>query len=44
MTNMIQNMGGMGNMTEQERATNFLLNAKAAIENYVAASAENCIT
>lgn len=40
MANMIQNMAGMGNMTEQVIATDFLLASKTAIKNYAAALAE----
>jgi similar to spore coat protein len=40
MTNIIQNMAGMGNMTEQVIATDFLLGSKAAILSYAAALAE----
>lgn len=40
MANMMQNMTGMGNMTEQVIATDFLLAAKTGIKNYAAALAE----
>jgi len=40
MANIIQNMAGMGDMTEQVIATDFLLASKAAIKNYAAALAE----
>jgi similar to spore coat protein len=40
MANMIQNLAGMGNMTEQVIATDLLLGSKAAIKNYAAAITE----
>ncbi|HEX9062004.1 MAG TPA: spore coat protein [Clostridia bacterium] len=40
MANAIQNMAGMGNMTEQVIATDFLLAAKSGIKGYAAALAE----
>lgn len=40
MANIIQNMAGMGDMTEQVIATDFLLASKTAIKNYAAALAE----
>lgn len=40
MAGMMQNMAGMGNMTEQVIATDFLLAAKAGIKNYAAALSE----
>ncbi|MCX8130958.1 MAG: spore coat protein [Clostridia bacterium] len=40
MTNMIQNMAGMGNMTEQVIATDFLLASKTAIKSYAMALSE----
>ena len=40
MANIIQNLAGMGNMTEQVIATDFLLASKTAIKNYAAALAE----
>ncbi|MCX7709385.1 MAG: spore coat protein [Clostridia bacterium] len=40
MTNMLQNMAGMGNMTEQVIATDFLLATKQAVKNYAWALAE----
>jgi similar to spore coat protein len=40
MANMVQNIAGMGNMTEQVVATDFLLASKTAIKNYAAALAE----
>lgn len=40
MANMIQNMAGMGDMTEQVIATDFLIASKTAIKNYAAALAE----
>lgn len=40
MANMIQNMVGMGNMTEQVIATDFLLASKQSIKNYSWALAE----
>jgi similar to spore coat protein len=41
MANLIQNMAGMGNMTEQVIATDFLIASKSAIKNYAAALAES---
>lgn len=38
--NIIQNMAGMGDMTEQVIATDFLLNAKTAVRNYSIAISE----
>jgi similar to spore coat protein len=40
MANIIQNMAGMGSMTDQVIATDFLLASKQAIKNYAAAIAE----
>ncbi len=40
MANMMQNMAGMDNLTEQVIATDFLLAAKTGIKNYAAALAE----
>lgn len=40
MANLIQNMAGMGDMTEQVIATDFLIASKTAIKNYAAALAE----
>jgi similar to spore coat protein len=40
MTNIIQNMAGMGNMTEQVIATDFLIASKTAIRNYATALSE----
>jgi similar to spore coat protein len=40
MTNIIQNMAGMGNMTDQVVATDFLLSAKTAVKNYAVALSE----
>ena len=40
MVNMLQNMVGMGNMTELVIATDFLLASKTAIKTYAAAIAE----
>jgi similar to spore coat protein len=40
MANLIQNMAGMGNLTEQVIATDFLVASKNAIKNYAAAIAE----
>jgi len=40
MANMIQNMAGMADMTEQVIATDFLIASKSAIKNYAAALAE----
>jgi similar to spore coat protein len=40
MANMIQNMAGMADMTEQIIATDFLIASKSAIKNYAAALAE----
>ncbi|KNY29353.1 spore coat protein [Pseudobacteroides cellulosolvens] len=40
MANMIQNLAGMGDMTEQVIATDFLLATKSAIKGYAAALAE----
>jgi similar to spore coat protein len=41
MTNMLQNMAGMGNMTDQVIATDFLLSAKQAVKNYAWALSES---
>jgi similar to spore coat protein len=41
MANMIQNMAGMGDMTEQVIASDFLIGTKSAIKNYAAAIAES---
>jgi similar to spore coat protein len=38
--NIIQSMAGMGDMTEQVIATDFLLNAKTAVRNYSIAISE----
>ncbi len=40
MANIIQNIAGMGNMTEQVIATDLLLASKTAIKNYASAIAE----
>jgi len=40
MANMLQNMAGMGNLTEQVIATDFLLASKTAIKNYALALSE----
>lgn len=40
MANVLQNMAGMGDMTEQVIATDFLLAAKAGVRNYAAAVSE----
>ena len=40
MANIIQNMAGMSDMTEQVIATDFLVASKSAIKNYAAALAE----
>ncbi|HEX9060998.1 MAG TPA: spore coat protein [Clostridia bacterium] len=40
MANLIQSMAGMGNMTEQIIATDFLLSAKAGVINYAIAISE----
>lgn len=40
MANMIQNMAGLGEMTEQVIATDFLLSSKTAIKSYATALAE----
>ena len=41
MANIIQNMAGMADMTEQVIATDLLLGSKSAIKNYAAAIAES---
>lgn len=38
--NIIQNMAGMSDMTEQVIATDFLMNAKSAVRNYAIAISE----
>ncbi len=40
MAGIIQNMAGMGDMTEQVIATDLLLDTKTAIKNYAAAISE----
>ena len=40
MNQLIQNMMGMGGMTEQVIATDFLISAKAAVRNYTVALTE----
>ncbi|TYQ16662.1 UNVERIFIED_CONTAM: hypothetical protein Cloal_3230 [Acetivibrio alkalicellulosi] len=40
MASILQNMAGMGNMTEQVIATDFLLASKSAIKNYSLALSE----
>ncbi len=40
MANVLQNIAGMGNMTEQVIATDFLLATKTAIKNYASALSE----
>ncbi|MDF2685823.1 MAG: coat protein [Clostridia bacterium] len=40
MANLIQNIAGMGEMTEQIIATDFLLDVKNGIKNYAAALSE----
>ncbi len=40
MANIIQNMAGMADMTEQVIASDFLVASKSAIKNYAAAIAE----
>ncbi len=40
MANMIKNLAGMKNMTEQVIATDLLLGSKAAIQNYAVALTE----
>ncbi len=40
MAGIIQNMAGMGDMTEQVIATDLLLGTKTAIKNYAAAISE----
>ncbi len=40
MISLIQNLAGMGNITEQVIATDFLLAAKAGVRNYSAAISE----
>lgn len=40
MANIIQNMAGMGDMTEQVIATDLLLGSKSAIKNYSVAITE----
>ncbi len=40
MAGIIQNMAGMGDMTEQVIATDLLLGTKSAIKNYAAAISE----
>jgi similar to spore coat protein len=41
MANIIQNMAGMSDMTEQVIAADFLTASKSAIKNYAAAIAES---
>jgi similar to spore coat protein len=40
MTNFLQDLAGMGNMTEQVIATDFLISAKAGVRNYAMAISE----
>ena len=40
MANIIQNLAGMGDMTEQVIATDFLIGSKSAIKNYALALTE----
>lgn len=40
MANIIQNIAGMGDMTEQVIATDLLISSKNAIKNYASALAE----
>lgn len=40
MTNLLQNLAGMGGMTDQVIATDFLISAKAAVKNYAFAITE----
>lgn len=40
MGNLIQNLAGMGDMTEQVIATDFLISAKAGVRNYAMAISE----
>ena len=40
MANLIQNIAGMGDMTEQVIASDLLIASKSAIKNYAAALAE----
>jgi similar to spore coat protein len=40
MANLIQNMAGMGDMTDQVIATDFLISAKTGVRNYAAAISE----
>lgn len=40
MGNILQNLAGMGDMTEQVIATDFLISAKASVRNYAMAISE----
>lgn len=40
MANFIQNLAGMGDLTEQVIATDFLISAKAGVRNYAMAVSE----
>ena len=40
MANILQNMAGMGDMTEQVIATDFLIAAKSGVKNYALALTE----
>ncbi len=40
MAGILQNMAGLGNMTEQVIATDFLLSSKTSIKDYAAALSE----
>jgi similar to spore coat protein len=40
MANLIQNLAGMGDMTEQVVASDFLISAKAGVRNYAMAISE----
>lgn len=40
MGNLLQNMAGMGDMTEQIIATDFLISSKAGVRNYAVAISE----
>ncbi|WP_010094114.1 spore coat protein [Ornithinibacillus scapharcae] len=41
MTNMLQKIAGMGGMTDQVIATDFLISAKSAVRNYTFALTES---
>jgi similar to spore coat protein len=40
MVNILQELAGMGDLTEQVIATDFLISAKAAVQNYAVAISE----